>query len=74
MLVMPSGCHQKISIIHSSDEITELIVEQTNRYIVMKKGKSVNTNVSDMLPMFWNPYDDGHFLSYSNYWAVETKS
>ena len=70
----PSGCHQRISIIHSSDEITELIVEQTNRYSVMKKVKSVNTNVSDMLPMFWNPYDDGHFLPYSNYWAVETKS
>ena len=28
------------------DEITKLIVKQTNRYSVMKKGKSVNTNVS----------------------------
>ena len=43
-----------------SDEITELIVEQTNRYSVMKKGKSVNTNISK-IEVSWNPYDDGHF-------------
>ena len=58
-----------------SDEITELIVEQTNQYSFMTKGKSVNTNVSEIEQYLGIHMMMGIFRlpAYSNYWAVETR-
>ena len=50
-------------------------MEQTNQYSFMTKGKSVNTNVSEIEQYLGIHMMMGIFRlpAYSNYWAVETR-
>ena len=50
-------------------------MKQTNRLSIMKKGKSVNTNVPEIEQFLGIHMIMGIFClpAYSNYWAVETR-
>ena len=58
-----------------SDDIIEIIVEQTNQYTVLKNGKSVNTNFAKIEQFLGIQIMIGHvqMFSYTNYWAAEIR-
>ena len=58
-----------------SDDITELIVGQTNLYSVLKNGRSVNTNSLEIEQFFGIQMMMGiiSMPAYINYWVAETR-
>jgi len=58
-----------------SNEITQLIVEQTNLYSVLKNGQSVKTVIHEMEQFLGMQMMMGIFKlpSYKDYWATETR-